>query len=236
MSSILELKDVSFGYNGIPVISALSLDINKGDYLCILGENGAGKSTLMKGILGLIKPISGEILFKDGLNKRDIGYLTQQSQVQRDFPASVTEIIFQGCQNQMGWRPFYSKKEKTLVADAIKKMNIENLAKKCYRELSGGQQQRVLLARALCSTQKILFLDEPVTGLDPSVVTEFYAIIEKLNREDGVTIIMISHDVKASIKHASHVLFIGEKNFFGTKDQYLASDQDIKFVDNSEGK
>ena len=217
----LTCQNLCVGYDGKPVLQDLSFQVFAGDYLCVVGENGSGKSTLMKTILGLQPPISGRILTGDGLRKNEIGYLPQQTMVQKDFPASVREIVLSGCQGRCGSRPFYNKEEKQLALDAMDKMQITQLAKRCYRELSGGQQQRVLLARALCATQKMLLLDEPVSGLDPKVTAEMYAIIEKLNREDGITVIMISHDIAAAIQYASHILHIGDTVFFGTKDAYL---------------
>ena len=175
----------------------------------------------MKTILGLQPPISGRILTGDGLRKNEIGYLPQQTQVQKDFPASVREIVLSGCQGRCGSRPFYNKEEKQLASDAMDKMQITRLARRCYRELSGGQQQRVLLARALCATQKMLLLDEPVSGLDPKVTAEMYALIQKLNYEDGITVVMISHDLNAALQYASHILHIGDTVFFGTKAAYL---------------
>ena len=175
----------------------------------------------MKTILGLQMPISGRILTGDGLRKNEIGYLPQQTVVQKDFPASVREIVLSGCQGRCGSRPFYNREEKKLAADAMEKMQIAPLAKRCYRTLSGGQQQRVLLARALCATQKMLLLDEPVSGLDPKVTAEMYALIQKLNYEDGITVVMISHDLNAALQYASHILHIGDTVFFGTKAAYL---------------
>ena len=175
----------------------------------------------MKTILGLQMPVSGRILMGDGLRKNEIGYLPQQTVVQKDFPASVREIILSGCQGRCGSRPFYNKKEKQLTADAMEKMQVASLAKRCYRTLSGGQQQRVLLSRALCATQKMLLLDEPVSGLDPKVTAEMYALIQKLNYEDGITVVMISHDLSAALQYASHILHIGDTVFFGTKAAYL---------------
>ena len=221
----LTCQNLCAGYDGRPVLQDLSFELLAGDYLCIVGENGSGKSTLMKTILGLQAPISGRILTGDGLRKNEIGYLPQQTVVQKDFPASVREIVLSGCQGRCGSRPFYNKEEKQLAADAIEKMQITQLARRCYRELSGGQQQRVLLARALCATQKMLLLDEPVSGLDPKVTAEMYTLIEKLNREDGITVIMISHDVAAAVRYASHILHIGDTVFFGTKGDYLQSPQ-----------
>ena len=221
----LTCQNLCAGYDGRPVLQDLSFELLAGDYLCIVGENGSGKSTLMKTILGLQAPISGRILTGDGLRKNEIGYLPQQTVVQKDFPASVREIVLSGCQGRCGSRPFYNKEEKKLVVDAMEKMQITRLARRCYRELSGGQQQRVLLARALCATQKMLLLDEPVSGLDPKVTAEMYTLIEKLNREDGITVIMISHDVAAAVRYASHILHIGDTVFFGTRVDYLQSPQ-----------
>ena len=218
----LECKNLTLGYGSKTVIENLSFHVNKGDYLCILGENGSGKSTLMKTILHLLKPISGTISTGDGLLADEISYLPQQTEVQRDFPASVYEIVLSGCQSRCGKRPFYNKEEKGLAAAAMEKLGIKHLAKKCYRELSGGQQQRTLLARALCAAQKMLLLDEPVTGLDPAATEEMYSLIKQLNN-DGITIIMISHDTEAALKYASHVLHIGtsgSKTFFGDVKEY----------------
>jgi len=223
-------QDLCVGYDGKAVLQDLNFAVFSGDYLCIVGENGSGKSTLMKTILGLQQPVRGRILTLDGLRKNEIGYLPQQTQVQKDFPASVREIVLSGCQGRCGSRPFYNKEEKQLAADAMEKMQIAQLAKRCYRELSGGQQQRVLLARALCATRKMLLLDEPVSGLDPKVTAEMYALIEKLNREDGITVIMISHDIAAAVKYASHILHIGDAAFFGTKTEYLQSPQGRLFA------
>ena len=227
--SMIEVKDLALGYENSAILKGLNFTVNRGDYLCIVGENGSGKSTLMKTLLGLQKPLSGEILFGDGLKKNEIGYLPQQTVVQRDFPASVREIVLSGCQSRCGFRPFYNKAEKQLAEQNMERMGIKSFEKRCYRELSGGQQQRVLLARALCATQKILLLDEPVSGLDPMVTAEMYDLIESLNKE-GITTIMISHDITAAIHYASHILHIGKKTFFGTKDDYIKSDIGKLFI------
>ncbi len=226
--SLLTCQDLSLGYEGNAILEHLSFSVESGDYLCIVGENGSGKSTLMKTILGLNAPISGQVLTGDGLKQTEIGYLPQQTDVQKDFPASVWEIVLSGFQNQCGLRPFYRKEEKKKVSAALERLHISNLRNRCYRELSGGQQQRVLLARALCATKKLLLLDEPVTGLDPNATAELYQMITELNRE-GITIIMISHDIEAALHYASHILHIGEKVFFGTKEAYESSDAGRKF-------
>jgi len=218
-------QNLTLGYEGKSVVSGLSFTVNAGDYLCIVGDNGSGKSTLMKAILKLKTPMSGEIMTGDGLMQGGIGYLPQQTVVQKDFPASVREVVRSGCLNRCGLRPFYNKVEKQIADDNMEKLGIASLAKRCYRELSGGQQQRVLLARALCATRKILLLDEPVAGLDPKAASEMYSSIEELNNS-GITVIMISHDIAASIKYASHILHIGGQSplFFGTTAEYLESD------------
>lgn len=228
--SQLTCQNLRVSYDGKSVLQDLSFEIFAGDYLCIVGESGSGKSTLMKTLLGLQPPISGRILTGDGLRKNEIGYLPQQTVVQKDFPASVREIVLSGCQGRCGSRPFYNKEEKQLAEENIRKMQIDKLSKRCYRELSGGQQQRVLLARALCATQKMLLLDEPVSGLDPKVTAEMYRLIDELNHRDGITIIMISHDIAAAVKYASHILHIGNTIFFETKAEYLQSPQGRLFA------
>lgn len=195
--------DLDIGYDGKTVVSGLNLKINDGDYLCIVGENGSGKTTLMKTLLGLIPLLGGSI---QGLNKNDIGYLPQISDIQKDFPATVEEVVLSGTK-----KLFYRKKEKDLMRFNLERLNIANLSKCNFSELSGGQRQRVLLARALCASKKILLLDEPVSGLDPKATAMMYEIINKLNKEDGMTIIMISHDLNGSLKYASSVLNVGEK-------------------------
>ena len=187
----LTCQNLRVGYDGKSVLQDLSFEVFAGDYLCIVGENGSGKSPLMKTILGLQPPISGRILTGDGLRKNEIGYLPQQTVVQKDFPASVREIVLSGCQGRCGSRPFYSKEEKQLAEENIRKMQIDKLSKRCYRELSGGQQQRVLLARALCATQKMLLLDEPVSGLDPKVTAEMYRLIG-----EEVYVYLIAHGAR----------------------------------------
>ncbi|MBQ2973464.1 MAG: metal ABC transporter ATP-binding protein [Clostridia bacterium] len=222
--ALINVNGVSLGYEGKPIVTDLNFSVNKGDYLCIVGENGSGKSTLMKTLLGQKNVLSGKIEFSDGLKQKEIGYLPQQTQVQKDFPASVKEVILSGCLNSCGLRPFYSKKQKDNAAQIMKKLGISDLANKCYRELSGGQQQRVLLARALCATKKLLVLDEPVAGLDPVVTKNLYRLISNINNE-GITVIMVSHDIHAAIEFASHILHIGNKPlFFGTKEEYKTSD------------
>ncbi|MCC8042076.1 MAG: ABC transporter ATP-binding protein [Oscillospiraceae bacterium] len=216
-------RSLTLGYESTKVAENISFSVQRGDYLCIIGENGSGKSTLVKALLGLNPPISGEIEFGDDLRKNEIGYLPQQTQAQRDFPASVEEIVLSGCVNRKGLRPFYSAKERAAADEAMKRLDVLSLKKRCYRELSGGQQQRVLLSRALCATDKLILLDEPVTGLDPKAAEEMYSLIKKLN-ESGTTVIMVSHDMSAALKYSSHILRMGmESVFFGTTSEYMNS-------------
>ncbi len=220
--TLLEVRDLSVGYEGRPVAEHLNFAVKEGDYLCIVGENGSGKTTLMKTLLNLTKPVSGEIIKADCLREGGIGYLPQQTEVQRDFPSSVSEVVLSGCIMRAGMRPFYNREEKQLAKENMERLGIWNLADHCYRELSGGQQQRVLLARALCATRKLLLLDEPVAGLDPKVTAELYRLIDGLHK-DGITIIMVSHDIAAALQYATHILHVGNRVFFGTRDEYRAS-------------
>ena len=202
---VIETRNLSAGYTA-PIIAGLNLSVNAGDYLCITGPNGSGKSTLMKTLLGLIPPLSGSVKIFAGAG--DVGYVPQQNELQKDFPASVREVVMSGFQGRLGLRPFYSRQEKESAESAILKMNIADLSWKSYRELSGGQRQRVLISRALCAGRKVMFLDEPVAGLDSQSAKEMYKVIHELNAE-GMTVIMISHDTESSLKYATRVLNLG---------------------------
>lgn len=219
----IKCEDLALGYDGIPVTEHVSFCVEKGDYLCILGENGAGKSTLVKTLLGLVKPLSGNIVMGDGLSQGEIGYLPQQNNMQKDFPATVEEIVLSGTLNSVGLRPFYGKEQKELARESMERLGVDHLRKKSFRCLSGGQQQRVLLARALCLAGKLILLDEPVAGLDPKVTNELYELIKELNGS-GISIIMVTHDIKVAGKYASHVLHMGREDmFFGTVEEYNTS-------------
>ena len=218
--AILECRDLCFAYEGKRVLEGVNFSLNAGDYLCVVGENGSGKSTLIKGLLGLKAPEQGSITLSDGLKATEIGYLPQQTQVQRDFPASVWEIVLSGFQSHAGLRPFYSFWEKEQAKQNMERLGVTEFSRRCYQELSGGQQQRVLLARALCATRKCLLLDEPVSGLDPKVTGQMYELIRDLNRE-GITIIMVSHDLEGALQYASHILHLGRTAWFGTKEEYV---------------
>lgn len=223
--SLISCKNVYLSYENNNVVEDLSFTVGSGDYLCIVGENGSGKSTLIKAILGLKETACGHLHYGDGITSKQVGYLPQQTTAQRDFPASVYEVVISGCNANKSKSFFFSKADKALAKSNMEKLDILHLKSKCYRELSGGQQQRVLLARALCATKKLLLLDEPVTGLDPVVTAEFYSIIDKINKEFGITIIMVSHDLYSSINNASHILHLKKNNsFFGTVEDYIDSD------------
>lgn len=222
--ALIKTENLTLSYENMTVIRDLSFEVNGGDYLCIVGENGSGKSTLIKALLSLKRPESGSLELGDGLKRREIGYLPQQTGAQRDFPAGVDEVVISGCLNSRGVKPFYSRREKAVAAENMERLGITGLKKRSYRELSGGQQQRVLLARALCATRKLLLLDEPVSGLDPMVTAELYSLIGDINKS-GVTIIMVTHDISAALRYASHILCLRSDSwFFGTTDEFIQSD------------
>ena len=218
---ILSANRLNVQYDKTTALKDVSFELYEGDYLCIVGDNGSGKSTLVKTLLGLIKPKSGNVHFHCSVCKEEIGYLPQTTAIQRDFPATVSEVVLSGCLNRRKWAPFYSQAEKQRALKNMKRLDIESLKHKSFRDLSGGQQQRVLIARALCASEKVLLLDEPVTGLDPQTTSSLYELIEKLNQELGLTIIMITHDVNSGLKSASKVLHLRkEVLFFGSIDEY----------------
>lgn len=228
---ILQCENVSFAYDGVNVLEGVDFSLNAGDYLCVVGENGSGKSTLIKGLLGLKAPQSGRILTGDGLKPTEIGYLPQQTELQKDFPASVREVVLSGRLNNLGKRLFYSAEDKKAAAENMERMGIDEIAGKCYQELSGGQQQRVLLARAMCATKKMLLLDEPVTGLDPVAQNEMYNLIKLINLCDGITVIMVSHDIHEAVRYATHILHLGNRQlFFGSAADYKQSDMARRFL------
>ena len=221
--SLITIRDLSLGYGNRILTEGMDMQVDSGEYVCVIGENGAGKSTFIRTLLGLQSPLKGKITFGEGLKKTQVGYLPQQTVVQRDFPATVEEIVLSGCQGSKGLRPFYNSREKEEAKRNMERMNISEFAKRSYRKLSGGQQQRVLLARALCASSRLLVLDEPVAGLDPKATEDMYALIKGLN-DEGVTIIMISHDISAAITFASHILHMRSRSVFLTKEEYLKSD------------
>lgn len=235
MNPIIKCEHTDFGYENHDAVIDLNLEIYPGDYLCVVGENGSGKSTLIKGMLGLLKPTGGSLSVADELKCGGIGYLPQQTAAQKDFPATVQEVVLSGTLSRRGNRPFYSRAERKLAAHNLERLGIEHLKQKCYRELSGGQQQRVLIARALCATEQLLILDEPITGLDPSAIQDFYHLIKKLNKEDGITIIMVSHDIGNVISQANKILHLHRRVVFcGTAEAYRQSVAGKEFLGGDE--
>ena len=229
--AIITAKDLRFAYDGRTVLEDVNFALSAGDYLCVVGENGSGKSTLVKGLLGLKAPDGGSIVFGEGLKSTEIGYLPQQTALQRDFPASVGEVVLSGCLNGLGRRLHYSAADRERARMNMERMGVEELRDKSYQDLSGGQQQRVLLARALCATKKLLLLDEPVTGLDPIATGEMYNLIKLVNLCDGITVVMVSHDIHAAVRYATHILHLGQRQlFFGTAADYKESAPARRFL------
>ena len=228
---LIKCENVSIGYEGQTAVKDLNFAIEKGDYLCIVGENGSGKSTLVKSLLGLKSVEKGRITFGDGLRQNEIGYLPQQNDTQKDFPASVYEVVLSGRLNSRGFHPFYTSGDKREAVEKMELLGIRDLERQCFRDLSGGQKQRVLLARALCATKSLLLLDEPVTGLDPIVTGEFYQLIRRINRDSGIAVVMVSHDIESAVEDATHILHLQETAlFFGTTEDYRRSRIGRKFL------
>jgi zinc transport system ATP-binding protein len=234
---LVSAAGAAFGYNGYTVVRDLNFTITQGAYLCIVGENGSGKSTLIKGILGLLPPMEGTLSLGAGVRRNEIGCLSQQSAAKKDFPAGVYEIVLSGFLGSMGLRPFYSREQKQGAAENMMRLGIWDLRERCFRELSGGQQRRVLLARALCASRRLLVLDEPAAGLDPLVTAGVYEELDKLNRDMGVAVVMVSHDIEAAVKHAQKILHlkkskadgINSPSFFGSPREYTASETGREF-------
>ena len=228
--SLIEVNDVTLGYEGQPVWEHLSFRIGRGDYLAIVGENGSGKSTLLKSLLGLLKPMSGTIERADSLKAGAIGYLPQQTKAQKDFPATVYEVVLSGFLSAKQGRFFYTAKEKSAALMNMGKLGVLEKRDKCYRELSGGQQQRVLLARALCAAGELLILDEPVTGLDPAAAQDLYRTLAYLNEKEHIAIVTVTHDMENALRYATAILHAGQKQwFYGTAQEYLASPYGKRF-------
>lgn len=228
---LLKCKHVDFGYENYDVVKDVSMEVYPGDYLCIVGENGSGKSTLMKGLLGLLKPTGGAIAMSEELKRSGIGYLPQQTPAQKDFPATVYEVVLSGCLGRRGKLPFYSREEKRTAERNMEKLGITELQRSCYRDLSGGQKQRTLIARALCATDKLLILDEPITGLDPSTTQDFYRVIRQLNQKEHVAVLMVSHDVQNIVTQARRILHLKQTvQFYGPVEEYQRSRFGTEFL------
>lgn len=231
----IECSNLAFSYENKTVLKNVNFSVKKADYVCILGENGSGKSTLVKGLLNLKRPSSGTIHINQAIKRHEIGYLSQQMNILKDFPASVYEVVLSGRLSSMGFRPFYTRKDKRIADQNLDKLGIHHLKEKSFFELSGGQKQRVLLARGLCGANKLLILDEPVTGLDPIVTSEMYGLVKSINETEQMTIIMVTHDARVAVQHASHILHLANKQlFYGTTEEYLKTHQAVTFLGGAE--
>lgn len=229
--SCISCENVTFSYENQVVVTDLSFQVEAGDYLCILGENGTGKSTLMKGLLGLKKPASGVIRLGEGILQKEVGYVPQQTESQKDFPASVWEVVLSGCLNSPGFFVRFGAKEKKLAMEKLELLGISDLKNKSFRDLSGGQKQRVLLARSLCAAKKVILLDEPTTGLDPLAAEEFYHLLADLNKNHQITVIMISHAIREALEHADHILYLSHTStFFGKTEEFTESQAGQQFL------
>ena len=234
-TDLIVCRDLSLGYEGYSVLSHLNLQVRSGDYLCVVGDNGSGKSTLLRGLLGLLPPLSGSIQRAAELERGAVGYLPQQTRAQRDFPATVEEVVLSGCLNRKGLRFFYTAAQRSRALMNMGKLGVLELRGKSYRDLSGGQQQRVLLARALCAASRLLILDEPVTGLDPAAAQDLYKTLNYLNRKEGMAVVMVTHDLRPALRDAGTVLHIGHGGtFLGTPEEYLASPWGKRFKEAAE--
>lgn len=219
--SLIEVVHLTLGYDHQEVISDLSLTIEEGDFVCIVGPNGAGKSTFVKGLLGILKPMRGKVLFHD-LKQNFIGYMPQESKVDKHFPASVMEIVLSGTLNQVGWNSFYHKKEKQKAEETLKLLGISSLKNQHFSDLSGGQRQKVLLARGLCASSKLLILDEPSNNLDQSSKMELYQILKSLNQNKGMTILMITHDLDHHNLIGNKILSLEKGHYFyGSVEEFV---------------
>ena len=229
--TLMKGRNLVLGYEDQVVVSDLSFEVESGDYICIVGENGSGKSTFVKTVLSLVEPLKGRIEYLNGLRKNEIGYLPQQSAIQRDFPCSVMEVVLSGCRSRHKGIIGYTKEEKEKAVRTLESLEMDGFVRSSYQELSGGQQQRVLLSRALMATEKVLLLDEPVTGLDPRTSSGFYRLVDNLNR-DGLTIMMVTHDIHPALNEADSILHFSHNGcFFGSRDEYFSSDVGRRFLE-----
>jgi zinc transport system ATP-binding protein len=234
---LIGCQNVSFAYGSRIAVRGLNFSVNQGDYLCIAGENGSGKSTLIKGLLGLLRPCGGTIVTDPALKAGETGYLPQQTAVRKDFPASVYEVVLSGRIGARLFRPFYTRADREAAEENLERLGIAGLRRRCFHELSGGQQQRALIARSLCAARKLIILDEPAAGLDPLIGAELYDLLERINREKGITVIMVSQDIGKALNHAGLILHLkNEQLFFGSAEDYRRSAPGIRFLEGGEKK
>ena len=207
---MIKCHNLTLGYGSKNIVNSFNYEINSGEYLCIIGRNGCGKTTFLRGLAGVLRPKAGRIELRDNLKRNQIGYLPQITIAQKDFPASVEEIVLSAFQGKSLLLPFYGKALRKRADECLELTHATNLRKESFRELSEGQKQRVLLARALCAAERLLLLDEPVTGLDPESSQNMYNIIKDLHEQKKMTIVMVSHDVEAAKKYATRILNFNE--------------------------
>lgn len=215
---LFELKNLSCGYNKDLIIKNLNMKMEDGDFICVVGPNGAGKTTLIKTILGLIKPLKGEVIYHD-LKPSFIGYMPQESKIDSRFPASNMEVVLSGTLNKV--KHFYSKEDRERALNNFKLLGISKLKDKSFKDLSGGERQKVLLARSLSATSKLLILDEPSNNLDSKSKKELYKLIEDLNQK-GLSIMMITHDLDHGNLIGNKILSLREDDtFFGSVESFV---------------
>lgn len=220
-NSLIEVKNLTLGYGSHVVLKNLNFKIDDGDFVCVVGPNGSGKSTLIKGILGLIKPIKGNVKFNN-LKQNFIGYMPQETVVDKNFPASCYEIVLSGTLNRLGFISFYTDNEKKIANESLKLLGISDLKDKNFCDLSGGQRQKVLLARSLCATSKLLILDEPSNNLDSKSKKDLYNIVSDLNKNRGITVIMITHDLDHNNLIGNKILSLREDDvFYGETNEFI---------------
>lgn len=220
---IIEIKNLSYRYEKENVLEDINLTIPRGAFVGIVGPNGSGKSTLLKLILGLLKPTVGEIrLFGVDINqfkdRESIGFVSQKANsFNTGFPATVKEVVASGLTKKLGLFKFMKKEDHNLVESAIESVDLTRFMNRNIGELSGGQQQRVFIARALVSNPKLLILDEPTVGVDAQTVDSFYNLLEKLNKLQGITLLLVTHDIGSVSDKVTHVACLNQHLFFHGK-------------------
>ncbi|MGB9877270.1 MAG: metal ABC transporter ATP-binding protein [bacterium] len=217
---LLEFKDVHLGYRGEVILPSVNLLIEEGDFLGIVGPNGAGKTTLLRAIAGVLKPIKGQVIvYKPNLS---LGYVPQRSLLDEAYPLTALEIASMGLYKKIGvLKPVRKYEEK--AREALRIVGLAGMEKKLYRELSGGQKQKVLLARALVSEPEILLLDEPITDLDVGSQKAMMDFLSDLNKEKGITILLVSHLLDVVAERANKIVMLGDgKVVSGTREEMLS--------------
>lgn len=215
-NKVLEVKDLSFSYPDKSILHRLSFDVDAGDFMCIVGTNGTGKSTLLKLILNQLSPLEGEIKLLGTNSEKykdfaSIAYVSQKAtNINRDFPATVEEVVSLGLYSKKGLFKRNIKEDKKLIDSALERVGMLDYKHRQIGYLSGGQQQRVFIAKALISDPRIIFLDEPTTGIDIRAVDSICCLLGDLNKNSGITIVMVTHDISSIIYHSNKILVLSE--------------------------